>query len=392
MPAKKSYPGYLEPRGSTFRVTFTVHGKRHKIRLETEDRAEAESLARAEYDKLVASVGRTGDPVRRVRMSELLDAFETGALPDRAKNTARTYLRSLAVFRAYFVNEIGDPTVERVGRGRIRSFLEWRKARDNVSGRTLAKDRATLSAVFAYGNERELCDGNPVTATAVPKSDPRTPIIIDNAGLEALLSACECDEDGRELREAPMLRLYVLVLAETGVRCDSEALHLRWADVDLEGGFLLIRSGREHRTKGGRSRHVPMTTRLHRAMREHVLRFRGARYAGKTSPWVFHHEHTRRHAKAGERVGNFRRSFEGAVLRAKLDPELHQHDLRHRRVTAWLAEGASPMLVRVAMGHSDIRTTQGYSHLVKEHLRSLVGGAPDGDVGDILGTQAGKTG
>jgi site-specific recombinase XerD len=46
--------------------------------------------------------------------------------------------------------------------------------------------------------------------------------------------------------------------------------------------------------------------------------------------------------------------------------------MRHRRVTTWLAEGKSAALVREAMGHADLRTTLGYSHLAKEHLRALV--------------------
>jgi hypothetical protein len=47
-------------------------------------------------------------------------------------------------------------------------------------------------------------------------------------------------------------------------------------------------------------------------------------------------------------------------------------DLRHRRVTTWLAEGGDVAKVREAMGHADLRTTMGYTHLVRENLRSLV--------------------
>ena len=60
------------------------------------------------------------------------------------------------------------------------------------------------------------------------------------------------------------------------------------------------------------------------------------------------------------------------------------HDLRHRRITKWLAEGKSAVLVKEAVGHADLRTTMGYTHLAKEHLRSLVVGEPtlDGLVQD----------
>lgn len=53
-------------------------------------------------------------------------------------------------------------------------------------------------------------------------------------------------------------------------------------------------------------------------------------------------------------------------------PAPHEHDLRHRRVTTWLAEVANPVHVKEAVGHSDLRTTMGYTHLAREHLKSLV--------------------
>jgi site-specific recombinase XerD len=55
---------------------------------------------------------------------------------------------------------------------------------------------------------------------------------------------------------------------------------------------------------------------------------------------------------------------------------LHQHDLRHRRVTTWLAEGRPATLVKEAMGHGDLRMTMGYIHLTHDHLRALVADMP----------------
>ena len=170
-----------------------------------------------------------------------------------------------------------------------------------------------------------------------------------------------------------MLSLYVMTLGEAGVRCDSEALHLKWEDVELEEGFLWISSGRDgHRTKSGKGRWVPMTPRLRQAMREHFAGYRFASYDGRRTPWVFHHATTRRRAKAGDRIRVLRRAFEGAVERAKVPAELHQHDLRHRRVTTWLAAGGDAVKVKEAMGHADLRTTMDYTHLVRDNLRSLV--------------------
>ena len=87
---------------------------------------------------------------------------------------------------------------------------------------------------------------------------------------------------------------------------------------------------------------------------------------------MFHHTTTRRRAKAGQRIGVLRRAFQNAVKRAKLPADLHQHDLRHRRVTTWLAAGGDAVKVKEAMGDADLRTTMDYTHLVRENLRSLV--------------------
>ncbi len=65
-------------------------------------------------------------------------------------------------------------------------------------------------------------------------------------------------------------------------------------------------------------------------------------------------------------------AFRTATKRAKLPLDFVQHDLRHRRVTTWLADGKSAVLVKEAVGHSDLRTTMAYTHLAREHLRGLV--------------------
>ena len=233
-----------------------------------------------------------------------------------------------------------------------------------MSNRTLQKDRTILHRIFAIAEQLELRDGNPVSRVEPPKADTRSAVILSDEQYERLLLACD---------DHTMLSFYVLVLAESGMRSMSEALHIRWEDVDLESGFITIVTGRDgHRTKSGTARSVPMTSRLHAAMREHFARFRLAAYNGARSPWLFHHVSTRRHYQAGARIGSLRNAFNNAVKRAKLGVDVHQHDLRHRRVTTWLAQGKNPVHVKEAMGHSDLRVTMQYTHLVKENLRSLV--------------------
>lgn len=171
----------------------------------------------------------------------------------------------------------------------------------NLSAHTVARDRRVLHRLFEFACELEYVEANPVARVAAPKGDPHTPNLLTPAELERLLEACG---------DRNMLRLYVLLLAETGARADSEALHLQWSDIDAAGGFIQIRSGRDgHWTKSGKSRWVPMSARLAAALSEHAARYRFAIYQGARTPWVFHHTRTLRQALAGERIRSLREAF-----------------------------------------------------------------------------------
>ena len=223
-----------------------------------------------------------------------------------------------------------------------------------------------LHRLFDAAEDWEYREGNPVGKVKPPKCDDHDAVILTDEQYDRLLA--ECDAAG------PMLHLYALFLGETGARAYSETLHVQFEDVDLEDGYVRLVSGRDgHRLKSGKSRWTPMTPRLRQAMREHFAAYRFAAYDGQRSPWVFHHSQSRVPIyKAGDRLKDLRGGFDRAVKRAKLPQGFRRHDLRHRRVTTWLKEGKSAAKVQKAMGHSDLATTMGYSHLVKEDLRSLV--------------------
>ena len=293
----------LRRRGDTHLLELCVGGMRHRLTLRTPDRAVAERMAREAARDLEAVRARTaaGLPTA-IACGALFDVSERQELPTLARGTPDAYRDSLKPLRAYFVEQLGAPTIDRVRAKDVTGYLAWRRVariRARVEGageappaaplanRTLQKDRAVLHRVFALAERLEYRDGNPVARVAAPKADSRDPVILSADEYERLLAACGG-------ADRPMLALYVLTLGEAGLRCESEALRLRWEDVDLEQGFLWIASGRDgHGTKGGKGRWVPMTGRLAATMRAHFAAFR---LAGR-SPWVFHHVVTRAAAR-----------------------------------------------------------------------------------------------
>lgn len=340
--------------------------------LERPTESDARAFARREYNRLEreAKLDRPG----AVTLSTLLGRFERDEVPGLAEASQRAYKDALDRFRLFFVKRGDDPLVRNVDAGDVDAYLSWRrwhrpdgqKRDEPLSGHTLQKDRSVLSCVFSKAVDWRMRDGNPVARTNPPKADDRTPVILDEEQYERLLEAAKASKN-------PMAYVYVLTLGEAGMRCDSEALWLRFEDVDLEEGFLWVDSGRDgHRTKSGEGRWVPLTRRLREALREHFARYRLRSYDGQRSPWIFHHEYAFKETEPGDRIDSMRRAFANAADRGELPEDFRQHDLRHRRVTTWLSEGHSAVKVQKAMGHSDLKTTMGYYTFVRSDLESLV--------------------
>ena len=362
--------GTLQKRGDAWWWRLQIDGRRYSRSFEAADKRQAERhvrntlLTEVEAEDARHRAGVTIEP----RMADLLTEFERDYLPSVTKGTRYTYKNSLAHFRRFFVDEGGNPLVAAVEKADVARYLDWRrvhrggKGKGPVSQRTLRKDYAVLCTLFEWAVEsRDYRAKNPVTKKLKPKrGDERQAHILSDAEVERLLAACE---------NRPMLYLFVLLCHETGLRPNSEALWLRWEDIDLRRQRVKVVSGRDgHRTKTGRTRMLPVSDVLADALRDHGASYRLV--AG--APWVFHHLHRSRRYKAGERIGGLLHSFQNAAERAKLPDDLRPYDLRHTRITKWVAAGHNLALVQKAAGHSSIRTTMGYVHLVDDDLSALV--------------------
>lgn len=373
MPRSDTYPGALRRRSSgKWQWRVSVHGERVSETWGGDlSGEEAARKARNRYDELLDERARGG--VADPRMKKLLSTFEDEHFPTLAASSRRAYRVEVKALRRYFVQEGSNPHVRRIGQGDVAGFLSWRRAHgpggekreEALSASAVRKAHSVASAAFSMAEERGWTPANPVQKVSPPSPEAREPVLLSE------------EEYGRLLQKAesrPMVRMYLLLLGEAGLRA-SEGLCVQWTDLDLDGGYLDVVSGREGRTtKSGLSRSVPMTLRLRRALRQHAARFRLQLYAGERSPWVIHRLRSEGgpSGEAGDRYRNLRYAVNKVIERAGLPEEFRLHDLRHRRCTVWLREGHSAELVRRAMGHSSLNVTLKYSHLVRGDLSSMV--------------------
>lgn len=223
-------------------------------------------------------------------------------------------------------------------------------------------------AFAAHGKEKPSFGTGPAvplrlsfSQTKPKKGDERQPVILTSEQIERLLNECE---------HHPMLKLWLIMNADTGMRTNSEPLWLQWQDVDLKNRKLHVVSGRDgHRTKTGKSRTVPITTeRLLSALKEDVATYK-LDIGG--SPWVFHHVTTRRHHTRGERLNSLLHSFQNAAERAKLPEDVRPYDLRHTAITGWVKRYPA-VIAQKAAGQASFKTTERYVHLNDEVLDVLI--------------------
>jgi integrase len=148
----------------------------------------------------------------------------------------------------------------------------------------------------------------------------------------------------------PNLADIVAVLLLTGAR-KSEALNMRWEDVDFENRLWLV-----PRSKNGRPRYIQLGQRALDILQERRTDATG-------NPFVFPNPATGREYQCIFHCWRVAREAAGL-------PHLRIHDLRHSFASALVNEGVPLFDVQELLGHSSIKTTQRYAHLSKERLQA----------------------
>jgi integrase len=145
------------------------------------------------------------------------------------------------------------------------------------------------------------------------------------------------------------MRLVVLIALTTGMRA-SEIFGLRWPDIMYSEGLIAVRA----KLKGGRMRYVPMTPEL----AEELRRFPVVISDDRIFPPRAGAEGTRRRLEG---------SFEDLLRRAKIK-EFRFHDLRHTFASWYMMIGGDLYELAKILGHSNIKMTERYAKLGKQHI------------------------
>jgi integrase/recombinase XerD len=268
-----------------------------------------------------------------------------------SQNTLSAYRSDLQIFAKWCTTI--DKELHRVEQGDIQGYLSHRLVIGS-SPRSTARLNTTLRRFYQYLLFTNVVDVDPMLDLASPKIGRSLPKIVSEEQVDRLLNAPD-PNTALGQRDIAMLE----TLYATGLRV-TELVTLQVGQLDRITGLVRVMG------KGGRERLVPFGAECLEAMDQYIRDGRAELLGQRQSDFVFV-------TKRGS--GMSRQAFWQLIKRyaliAGMDSTLSPHTLRHAFATHLINHGADLRSVQMLLGHSDLSTTQIYTHVATARLQNL---------------------
>ncbi len=266
-----------------------------------------------------------------------------------SENTLKAY-RSDLYFFAQWLSQIDKSIIQT----QSADLLGYLAGQSSKSVRTTARRLSSLRRLFQYLVREGQMAHDPTTEIESPQLGRPLPKSMTETEVEQLLKAPDSETD-IGLRDRTMLE----VLYATGLRV-SELVGLRLDQVNLRQGVIRVIG------KGNKERLVPLGEEAIQWLERYLQKARASFFKGSPDATLF---------PSGRGKAMTRQTFWHAVkryaLKTDIKKSLSPHVLRHAFATHLLNHGADLRVVQMLLGHSDISTTQIYTHIARERLKNL---------------------
>jgi len=308
-----------------------------------------------------ASATRDSDAKLTMLFLDML-AAEQGA----GTNTLSAYRRDLEDLSAFIAGRKGrlhDATTDD-----LRAYLADLDAR-GFKPASAARRLSAMRHLFRFLLNENLRKDDPAAILSGPKRGRPLPKVLSMADVDRLLTQAKTAVERAADRPAELIRATRLaclleVLYASGLRV-SELVALPLSAARRDARMIIVRG------KGNKERLVPLNDATRRAMATYLQAVADARPRGAsaTSKWLFPSSGDSGHLTRQ----HFARELKELAAAAGLSPRLvSPHVLRHAFASHLLHNGADLRIVQTLLGHTDISTTQIYTHVVQERLKNLV--------------------
>lgn len=276
--------------------------------------------------------------------------FEKGL----SKNTVVAYRNDLYQY-FNFLNTI-KKQVETITAEDISDFL-WKLKQNNLKSSSIYRKTSCIIQFHKFLIIEGITKNDPVEFLNRPKLYRKLPEVLSVEEVDKILNYIPAKKFN-DIRNRAIIEL----IYAAGLRV-SEAVMLKFENLNLESHFVRVRG------KGGKERIVPIGKKSVSAIKN-WLKVRQHKFSKKILPQNDGYIFLSKLGKPISRVG-FWEQLKSYVKQIGITKDVSPHTLRHSFATHMLKYGADLRVVQELLGHSDISTTQIYTHVDKEHLKSV---------------------
>lgn len=282
-------------------------------------------------------------------MDRYIDKFLTYL--EIEKNVSRHTLLNYRIDLKQLRNFIDAKEVWHINRLDVRKYLAFLKEK-NLKKRSIARKLSCFRSFFKFLSREGYIAANPLAGVASPKMEKTLPIFLDEDKVVKLLESPESSTLLGLRDRAIMETLY-----STGIRV-SELTGLNTNRIDFIGGMIKVYG------KGKKERLVPIGDKALRAVRAYLTQRNTL--PQNASPALFLNRDDTRLSVVG--VHNLLNKY---IEQTALKEKVSAHTLRHSFATHLLDRGADLRSVQELLGHATLSTTQIYTHITTQHLKSV---------------------
>jgi len=284
----------------------------------------------------------------------LLDTFYNYMLIERglSKNTIESYGRDITKFLNFIYNSISKSLTECVNKDLV-LFLSDLKEK-NYSSKSIARNVSSIKSFYRFLHNENIIKNNPFIEIKTPRTEKRLPEVLNEDEVDLVLNTPDVNFNSG-LRDKALFE----VLYATGLRV-TELISLTVNNVNLEAGFLIVMG------KGSKERIVPMGEEAVSWIRRYFSDSRPNFLKNTISDFLF----LNRYGKPLSRQGLWK-IIKKYCLIAGITKNVSPHTFRHSFASHLLGGGADLRSVQTMLGHSDISTTQIYTHIDKGALKKI---------------------
>jgi len=287
-------------------------------------------------------------------MKAFIDEFMNYISVERglAQNTLLAYRRDLNKYIDY-LSQKGIKSTEQVSRDHVSNFMFDLKKHD-MSATSICRNLAAVKMFHRFLVRENLSKEDPTTLVDTPKLWMRIPSVLTLAEIESMIAAAS-GRKIQQIRDQAILEIFYA----SGLRV-SELSDLKTTSINYEVGFVRAIG------KGSKERIIPLGMKAREAIEKYLLKARPQLLKNQTNDVLFL-------SRLGKKIS--RQSLWAVIKfyakKANIKKVIKPHTLRHTFATHLLEHGADLRSVQEMLGHSDISTTQIYTHVDKERLKSV---------------------